>query len=60
MDELVKLLDDNLICTSTDITANFIHFYVESTQKECTCPSCQTVSSRIHSRYKRTFQDLLI
>jgi transposase len=60
MDELVKLLDKNLICTGTNILSNSIHFYVESTRKECTCPSCQTVSSRIHSRYIRIFQDLPI
>ena len=60
MDELVKLLDENLICTSTDISTNSIHFYVESIRKECTCPFCQTISSRIHSRYKRSFQDLPI
>ena len=42
MDELMKLLDENLICTGTDITEDFIHFYVQSTRKECTCPFCQT------------------
>ncbi|MCQ6275300.1 hypothetical protein JMM81_10020 [Bacillus sp. V3B] len=33
MDELMKLLDDNLICTGTDISTDFIHFYVKSTEK---------------------------
>ena len=58
MNELVKLLDENLFCTNTNTSTDSIHFYVESTRKECTCPFCQTVSSRIHSRYKRFFQDL--
>ncbi len=60
MDELIKLLDENLICKSTEISTDSIQFYVESTQKQCTCPSCQTVSTRTHSRYKRSFQDLPI
>lgn len=60
MDEIVKLLDTNLICTRTDISNESIHFYVESIREECVCPLCQTGSSRIHSRYNRTFQDLPI
>ena len=60
MEELITLLDENLICTSTDISADFIRFSVTSTRKECICPSCHRVSSRIHSRYSRSFQDLPI
>lgn len=60
MDELIKLLDENLVFTGTDISTDSIHLYVESTRTECTCPSCHTVSSRIHSRYNRSFQDLPI
>ncbi|AQQ55417.1 transposase family protein [Planococcus lenghuensis] len=60
MEELITLLDENLVCTSTDISADFIRFSVASTRKECVCPSCQQVSSRIHSRYSRNFQNLPI
>jgi transposase len=60
MDELMKLLDENLICTDRKISGDFIHFYVQSTRRECMCPDCQTISSRIHSRYNRSFQDLPI
>ncbi|QNK89849.1 transposase [Sporosarcina sp. resist] len=31
-----------------------------STRKECACPFCQSVSSRVHSHYNRSFQDLPI
>lgn len=60
MDELIILLDENLICTGTDISPDFIYFFVTSTRKECVCPSCQSVSSRVHSHYNRNFQDLPI
>lgn len=60
MEELITLLDENLVCTSTDISAGFIRFSVTSTRKECLCPSCQQASSRVHSRYSRSFQDLPI
>ena len=60
MEELITLLDENLVCTSTDISADFIRFSVTSTRKECVCPSCQQASSRVHSRYSRNFQDLPI
>lgn len=60
MEELVTLLDENLVCTSTEISADFIRFSVTSTRKECVCPSCQRVSSRVHSRYNRSFRDLPI
>ena len=60
MEELITLLDENLVCTSTDISADFIRFSVISTRQICICPSCQQASSRIHSRYSRNFQDLPI
>ena len=60
MEELITLLDENLICTSTDISADFIRFSVTSIRKECVCPVCQCASSRIHSHYNRSFQDLPI
>ena len=60
MEELITLLDENLVCTSTDISADFIRFSVTSTRKVCVCPSCQQASSRVHSRYSRNFQDLPI
>lgn len=60
MEELIPLLDENLVCTSTDISTDFIRFSVISTRQVCICPSCQQASSRVHSRYSRNFQDLPI
>ena len=60
MEELITLLDKNLVCTNIDISAEFIRFSVTSTRKECICPSCQHASSRVHSHYNRSFQDLPI
>lgn len=60
MDELITLLDENLICTGTEISSDFICFSVTSTRKECVCPSCQSVSSRVSPHYNRNFQDLPI
>lgn len=60
MDELITLLDENLTCTGSEISSNFIFFFVISTRKECSCPFCQSVSSRVHSHYNRSFQDLPI
>ena len=31
MDELITLLDENLTCTGTEISSNFIFFFVIST-----------------------------
>ncbi|ALS78627.1 hypothetical protein AUO94_08110 [Planococcus kocurii] len=60
MEELMTLLDEHLSCSGIDISDDIIRFSVISTRKECVCPSCQQTSSRVHSRYSRSFQDLPI
>ena len=57
MKELITLLDENLVCTALDIS-DWIHFSVVSNRKECVCPSCQLVTSCVHSHYSQSFQDL--
>ncbi|WP_024772770.1 transposase family protein [Aquimarina macrocephali] len=37
---------------------DYVHIYLESKQKDCFCPKCQTVSTKLHSYYNRTFKDL--
>jgi transposase len=37
-----------------------IQLYLQANQSSNRCPSCQTISSRIHSRYWRTVKDLSI
>ncbi len=60
MEELIKLLDENLTLKFTEIIGDTIYLHVESVLLEVKCPFCGTNSSRIHSHYERSFQDLPI
>ena len=60
MDELIKRLDENLKYIRHEIIEDTIYLYVVSTRKEANCPSCGQSSSRVHSKYTRSFQDLPI
>lgn len=37
---------------------DYVHMYLESTQKDCFCPECMAASTKLHSYYNRTFKDL--
>ena len=58
MDELIKLLDENLEYVSHEIIDGILFLYVVSTHKGANCPYCGQFSSRVHSTYLRRFQDL--
>jgi len=60
MDEFIKLLDENLDYVDHKITDNVCYITVSSNRKVIYCPFCGKPSSRVHSTYKRTFQDLPI
>lgn len=60
LEELVRILDDNLSLNYTEIIEDTIYLHVESKLPEVRCPFCGTGSSRVHSHYKRDFQDLPI
>ena len=60
MDELVKLLDENLDYIAHEIIDDTIYISVVSNRTEWICPHCGALSTRIHSRYERRFQDLPI
>lgn len=60
MDDLVKLLDENLEYIDHKIIEDTIYINVKSSKVEAYCPECNTASKRIHSRYQRSFQDLPI
>lgn len=60
MDEIIKLLDKNLGYVSHKIIGNTIFINVVSNREEVRCPSCGKLSSKTHSHYKRSFQDLPI
>jgi transposase len=60
MDEIIKLLDENLDYESHKIIDNTIFINVISNREEVICPYCGSPSSKVHSHYKKTFQDLPI
>lgn len=60
MDELIKLLHEDLEYISHEIIKDTIYITVTSIKTELICPHCGCPSSRVHSRYERRFQDLPI
>lgn len=60
MDEIIKLLDENLDYVSHKIIGDTIFINVVSNREEVICPYCGNPSSKAHSHYKRSFQDLPI
>lgn len=60
MNNLIKLLDKNLEYIQHQIIEDTIYIYVKSIKEYPCCPYCGTTSKKVHSRYKRTFQDLPI
>ena len=60
MDEFVKNLDENLRYKNHEVVGDTYYLFVSSTREKLTCPYCGQTSSRVHSRYTRSFQDLPI
>lgn len=60
MDEIIKLLDSNLEYVSHEIIDNTIYIEVISNREIVKCPYCGKESDKIHSHYKKSFQDLPI
>lgn len=60
MDELIKLLDKNLNYVKHEIVEDTIFITVVSNRTAVTCPYCGCNSTKVHSTYKRSFQDLPI
>jgi len=60
MEEIVKLLDKNLECVRYDVKGDRIVIWVKSSKKRAVCPYCGTPSTKVHSIYERTLQDLSI
>ncbi|MDR1157327.1 MAG: transposase family protein [Oscillospiraceae bacterium] len=60
MDELVKLLDENLAYEHHEIIDDILYIYVASARQEAVCPYCGSTSDKTHSRYERRFRDLPI
>lgn len=58
MDEFIKFLDEDLKYLDHKLIDDNIYIYVESTRNEVPCPFCGYMSSKKHSTYERSFQDL--
>jgi len=60
MKEIIGLLDENLVYLQHQLFDEHILVLVCSNRDKAVCPFCGMVSSRIHSTYERSFQDLPI
>ena len=60
MEEFIRLLDEHLDYIRHEIIGDTIYIYVKSNRDEVLCPYCGQPSSRRHSAYERSFQDLPI
>jgi len=60
MENFIKGLDKNLRLERDEILAETYYLYAASTRKKTECPYCGESSSRVHSTYTRSFQDLPI
>jgi len=58
MDEFIKGLDASLEYSKHEVIGRTIYLYVYSTREKLVCPYCGKSSSRVHSKYDRSFQDL--
>lgn len=55
--QLIKLLDNSLECTSCKIKNNQIILAIQSVKEKLNCPYCGCPSTRVHSVYEREIQD---
>lgn len=60
MDEFIKLLDPSLDYISHEMIGDTIVIKVASNKEDAACPYCGYISSKKHSVYERSFQDLPI
>ena len=60
MDELVKMLDPNLSYINSSSKGDTLIINVASNREWVYCPFCGIGSTKSHSRYIRSFQDLPI
>ncbi len=60
MDEFIKALDENLDYLGHEIMEDEVIINVVSNREKCSCPYCGSSSTRVHSYYEKSFQDLPI
>ena len=60
MEELIRLLDEDLEYVGHKIIGDTMYIRVESARRAAKCPYCGAESERVHSYYERRFSDLPI
>lgn len=60
MRDIIEKLDESLAYIDHEMRDNCIIIFAVSSRNEAHCPYCGKMSSRIHSVYERSFQDLPI
>jgi transposase len=60
MEELIKILDENLQYTGCAIKGSELQIRVNSAREKARCPQCEQISHQVHSRKIRTLKDLPI
>lgn len=60
MNDFIKLLDESLEYIKHEFSNDIVTIWVKSIRLEVSCPYCQTPSTKVHSYYQRSFQDLPI
>jgi transposase len=58
MEEMVKLLSEELQYIGHEVGGTGIELYVESGNSQAQCPYCGAISTKVHSTYLRKLQDL--
>ena len=56
--ELIRLLDEDLECTSCGWKKDSIVMEVRSIKNQIRCPYCGRPSTKVHSAYQREIQDI--
>lgn len=59
MDEIIKMLDESLDYISHERIDDTLYINVNN-KESLSCPICGMESGKVHSRYKKSFQDLPI
>lgn len=60
MNEIIKLLDENLKFIKHIVNKEYIRIWIESSKIYIIYLYCKTKSNKVHSRYERNFEDLPI
>lgn len=60
MDSIIKMLDKSLDYISHELINDTLYINIVSNEKTLKCPICGTKTTKVHSKYLKTFQDLPI